>query len=128
MSDGQLWDFSRGEGGYYSKPSPVLEGMGMEALREMFPDGKANEMNFVLFSTSGVHGSYQTIEDIETRIDTGEELGASDSVTFLVVHPRMVWMRYGNAHPKTIADTEYLKSLRESSRDAVSEIGESYDL
>ncbi len=34
-------------------------------LKGMFPDAKANEMNFVLFSTSGVHGSYATIEQVE---------------------------------------------------------------
>ena len=32
----------------------VISSGGVEGLRKMFPDAKANEMNFVLFSTSGV--------------------------------------------------------------------------
>ncbi len=39
----------------------------MAALREFFPNG-ADPMNFVLFSTSGVHGTYATIEEIEASL------------------------------------------------------------
>ena len=38
---------------------------GMEFLRTLFPDAEADYMNFCLFSTSGVHGSYVRIEDAE---------------------------------------------------------------
>lgn len=40
----------------------------MKMLKEFFPEGKANDLNFVLFSTSGIHGSYCTIEDIEESL------------------------------------------------------------
>jgi hypothetical protein len=87
----------------------------MDALRAMFPDGKANHMNFVLFSTSGVHGTYQTIEEEEKEPGVG--------VTFVIVHPRLVALRYGNVYPKTPEDFAFLKTLRESSWKVAREIG-----
>lgn len=86
---------------------------GMELLRSVFPDAKANEMNFVLFSTSGIHGSYRTIEETRT----------GDDVTFLVVSPRLVRMHYGNATISNRDDRAYLKKLRASSLRAVAAIG-----
>ena len=95
-----------------------LTGNGMEALRQLFPDGKGDEMNAVLFSTSGAHGSYCTIEDVE---EGGED--SPEDVTFVVIQPRIVCMRYGNVQPKTAEDFVYLKGLRESSLKALSSIG-----
>lgn len=87
----------------------------MAALREMFPEGKADDLNFCLFSTSGVHGTYCTIEDAEA--------GEVSDVTFVVVQPRIVGIRYGNCEPRTPEDFAFLKTLRESSRQAVATIG-----
>lgn len=86
----------------------------MTALREMFPDAKADNLNFVLFSTSGVHGTYMTIEDAEKE---------GTDVTFVIVHPRLVSMRYGNVQPETPDDWTFLKTLRQSSWDVVKQIG-----
>lgn len=94
---------------------------GMAALREFFPDAKADDMNFVLFSTSGVHGTYCTIEDVEDRMN-GRGDGSSD-VTFLIVHPRVVHLRYGNATPESQADIDFLKRLRANSLQAIAAIG-----
>lgn len=91
---------------------------GMQALRYLFPDGLADEMNFVLFSTSGVHGTYETIEEAEKESDPNND------VTFLVVQPRMVATRYGTASPITPDDFAFLKRLRQSSWDAVATIGQ----
>jgi hypothetical protein len=92
---------------------------GMSALRAMFPDGKADEYNAVLFSTSGVHGMYTTIEEAEAAVQRGNKDEDGEDwephVTFLIVHPRIVCLRYGNCEPKTPEDFAYLKKLRESS-------------
>lgn len=87
---------------------------GMKLLRSIFPDGEADEMNFVLFSTSGVHGTYQTIEE--------EEADPGIGVTFLVVHPRLVTVQYGNAYPQSKSDYDFLKQLRASSKDVVANV------
>ena len=84
---------------------------GMEALRIMFPTAEADDMNFVIFSTSGIHGSYNTIEQAENPDDED----SLTSVTFLIVHPRIVCLRFGNCCPKTAEDFAYLKKLRSSS-------------
>lgn len=100
---------------------------GMAALREMFPTGMGNELNFVLFSTSGVHGHYGTIEGAEATVARGnkDEDGedSTPDVTFLLVHPRIVCLRYGNCEPSTAEDFAFLKQLRASSWLAVQQIG-----
>jgi hypothetical protein len=87
----------------------------MAALRELFPEGEANDLNFVLFSTSGIHGTYCTIEACEA--------GETTDVTFLVIQPRIVALRYGNCEPKTPDDFAFLKKLRASSMQAVAAYG-----
>lgn len=106
-------------------------------LRKMFPDATANEMNFALFSTSGVHGSYTTIEEIEDSLkkygtspdflnDESEESVPDDwcgnDLTVAVYHPRIIGIGYGNVEVK-LEDVEFLKALRESSWKAVQAIG-----
>ena len=120
---------------YYS----ISELNSIEYVKKAFPDGKANELNFVLFSTSGVHGTYTTIEDIEyylekypnfhelseekqEEIREGED-GYSDMLTILIIRPRVVEMVYGNIQVKK-EDIPYLKRLRETSIDAVNIINE----
>lgn len=89
-----------------------------EVLKRIFPEATADTLNFVLFSTSGVHGSYITIEDIESDEDFSES-----DLTYLVIHPRMVSTVYGNLPIRTPEDFEYLKNLRKSSHEAIQKIG-----
>ena len=102
-------------GCYYSILELDKWSTGMEELRELFPDAEANDLNFVLFSTSGVHGSYNKIEDFEA--------GKVDRITFVVVQPRIVCMRYGNVKPQNQDDIDFLKALRSSSWLVASQIG-----
>lgn len=102
--------------------------VGMESLRGLFPNGEADEYQFVMFSTSGVHGSYITIEEIEEGLfahgddfEPGEDWPENwhgKDLTVLVVHPRIVCLRCGNVRVK-IADIPFLKKLRASSLAAV---------
>jgi hypothetical protein len=101
------------EGGHYNHFNVYTE-KAMELLRQIFPEGKADECNFVLFSTSGVHGSYATIEDIEKE---GGEL------TFVIIQPRLCTIHYGNCLPQTKADYEFLKKVRQTSWEIIPEIG-----
>ena len=86
-------------------------------LKKMFEHGP-DEMNFVLFSTSGVHGTYSTIED-EEKINSDERSG----VTFLIVQPRLVALKYGNVIAETEEDIAFLKKLRKESLESVMTIG-----
>ncbi len=115
-------DKTRPDSAHYSvmRKAPGIEGM--DALRGMFPDADANDLNFVLFSTSGVHGTYNTIESAERFLKGEDEEGFAE-VTFVIVHPRLVAMRYGTCNPLNQEDIDYLKRLRESSRKAAAGIG-----
>lgn len=98
---------------YYST-NEVKTPDAMRVLREIFPNGEADENNFALFSTSGVHGSYCTIEQCERR--------EVETVTFLVIKPRIVQTLWGNCRPISQEDFEFLVKLRESSRRVLSAI------
>ena len=111
-----FWENVNYNKGYSSVSRIIDDTWAMEALRLLFPNGKQdiNRDNFILFSTSGVHGTYNTIEDAERY--NGE-------VTFLVVHPRIVSLRYGNVLPQTEDDFKLLKELRQASWDIIQRIG-----
>lgn len=93
----------------------VDDQQGMAALRAMFPKAEADGDNLVMFSTSGVHGTYLTIEE--------EQADPCAGVTFLIIKPRLVVTHYGVAHPKTEEDFAFLKKLRATSWTVMSEIG-----
>ena len=120
-------------GGHYNN-FYFQHGREMDALRAMFPEGEANEMNVVLFSTSGVHGTYTTIEEVEAGLvkygdkpvfgedcDWPEDYHGNE-VTVLIVQPRICTVRHGNASV-TLADIPFLKKLRDSSHKALCRIG-----
>ena len=88
----------------------------MELLKRYFPKGEATIYNFVLFSTSGVHGSHMTIENVEDGTAYGE-------LTFLIIQPMNVEMIYGNLYDIKKSDIPFLKKLRESSKKVVQQIG-----
>lgn len=122
----------RREGGHYNIFS-LKPDRGMAFLKLFFPDGEANVMNFALFSTSGIHGSYTTIEEIEASLELhGEDPGfdpedapdtwTGNDLTVVVVQPRLVSMTYGDVTVSK-ADIPYLKKLRESSWKAAQGIG-----
>lgn len=104
---------------------------GLPALKELFPNAKAvNYLNFILFSTSGLSGHYCTIEDAEKLIKDKEKGIIEEdedydniTVTFLIIHPRIVCLKSGNVRIETLEDIDYLKELRQASWDAVQQIG-----
>lgn len=106
----------RADGAHYSIFR--LAGDGMEALRKMFPEANADEMNFVLFSTSGCGGTYATIDKAEASKDTEPQ-----GVSFVVIQPRIICIRYGNVYPVMDEDFAFLKALRASSQKAIAGIG-----
>lgn len=94
----------------------------MAQLRDLFEDGEADELNLCLFSTSGVHGTYNTIEKAEKHLSGDGSKGHPD-ITFLIIHPRLVCLRYGEVRAQTADDIAFLKKLRASSWRVLQEIG-----
>jgi len=92
--------------GYYKNRR--LEGI--EHLKRIFPDGEANDLNWCLLSTSGVHGLYRTLDDLEYSFEEDEVY----SITALVVMPRIVSMLWGHIEI-TKDDVPYLRKLVSSS-------------
>jgi len=99
----------------------------IEDIKKHFPDGKCNEMNLFMASTSGVHGSYTTLDDIQKCYDKGcncEEYdgfeGHDFTLTVMIFHPRLVCIKYGNIEVAE-KDIPYLRGLVASSVDAFDE-------
>ena len=95
----------------------------LNAIHKQGPDF----MNFVLFGTSGIHGHYTKPADIEEKLKaqdfTNEDGEPCDhEITFLIVHPRMVTLRYGNIIVKTIEELEVLKDLEAKSKAVVQDM------
>lgn len=117
------------QGGHYNLFR--IEG-GMRAIRDIFPDGRADALNLFFCGTSGVHGTYATIEEIESALAKyGDDATFAegewpedhhDELTVVIVHPRLCTLRYGNVRV-TMADIPYLKKLRASSWEAAQTVG-----
>lgn len=114
------------DGGHYNNYG-CCDQDGMSALRAFFPTAEANEFNVCLFSTSGIHGTYRTIEEAEGDWVRGGKTEDGDEyppqVTFLIVQPRICTVRHGNCNPETADDFEFLKKLRASSWAVLAKIG-----
>lgn len=114
------------KGAHYSAMGLKRAADPMATLKLMFPTGEANEMNLCLFSTSGVHGTYNTIEESERALRGEKDKDGEDlciGVTFLIVQPRLVCVRYGEVDPKNQEEIDYLKNLRASSHREFAKIG-----
>ena len=109
------------EGAHYNIFS-VKDTDGIEALKRIFPDGHADELNLCLFSTSGVHGLYNSIDESEKAFNRGSK-DEPVSITYLIIHPRLVCMRYGNCEPSTKDDYIFLRKLMDSSHKNFLKIG-----
>lgn len=95
---------------------------GTAMLQEWFPTADhVDELNFVLFSTSGVQGSYRTLEDV--RLDWGVGDPNTHYVTFVVVSPRVLFLHCGNVWCRNQHAYAWLKSLCQASWDAVTGVG-----
>lgn len=79
-------------------------------LRAIFPEGKADHLNWCLASTSGIHGDSRTLD--ECAVEIAED--GHSYITLLVVQPRMVRTLYGQLHI-TGDDLPYLRALCASS-------------
>jgi hypothetical protein len=89
-------------------------------LHTMFPNGQVDEMNLILFSTSGTHGTPITIEDSEKEFN---ETGFAHTITFNIIKPRQVFMIYGDVLPTCQEDFDFLKDIRRKSSQIFSKIG-----
>lgn len=122
-------------GAHYNIYGTLSPDNALKMLRDWFAQPKQiNEMNFIVFSTSGVHGMCTTIEEVEKDIrkfgpvppepkDDDDDTYHPREVTFLLIQPRIVGMTYGNAACKTLDDVKFLKQLRARSWKAVQKIG-----
>jgi len=98
---------------------------GMDVLKQYFLESQPDFENLVLFSTSGIHGYYTTIEDYERTLLTKDyEIDPDlDMITFVMLQPRAVVVHYGNCQPTSLEEIAWLKELRRLSHIELAKIG-----
>lgn len=98
---------------------PHYEIQRLETLEDLwgcFPDDKADEMNWLVLSTSGVHGSCATLDGLLEKWDDQEYVNA---ITVLVIQPRLVVLRYGELELHDHEGVERLRRIVTSSVSAI---------
>lgn len=94
----------------------------MEDIRSNFPDGKADEFNWFFASTSGAHGTYTTIDQIEKSWDLSpDDENYRRSLTVLIVHPRLCVLKFGEVEIRQRDDITFLRGLVSSTIEAIKE-------
>jgi hypothetical protein len=113
----KFWKSSFGkEGGHYNIYWLKDSARGMEAIKEFFPDGTCNQFNIFIPSTSGVHGMYTTLDELEASI---KKYGFQETEGMLD-DPPDDWVRIARADAKvTLEDIPYLRKLAASSTKAL---------
>jgi hypothetical protein len=93
----------------------------IDDLREMFPEGKADSMNWVIGSTSGVHGSYTSLDEILAgrNLTEDDDDYCGNLFTVLVIQPRRVRLLYGNVTITNDGDMAFLRGLIASSLEEI---------
>ena len=97
----------------------VVEVRSMQEIREFFPNGIADERNWLFLSTDGIHGSKNSIEDCE-YILRGEDKNqhplpnGKTLITVLIVQPKFCILRWGEVQVN-MEDLNYLRKLVRSS-------------
>ena len=111
----------KGKGGHYS----VNRFMSDEGIRH-YLTFDVNDMNFWIFSTSGIHGSWMTLEEVITyEPDEDDDEEYDPELTVMFCQPRMVCFTYGNIAVKK-DDHELialLKRRRDESRAVMMQLG-----
>jgi len=83
----------------------------IQQLRGLFPNGKADHMNWCLLSTSGIHGSYTTLEELKDKRKRAFHAGEKgEYITVLVIQPRLVCLYWGCIQVAA-TDIEWLERL-----------------
>lgn len=123
------------DGGHYSIYAVASDGLTRELeigwFYDNWPTGEADKDNLFFFSTSGVHGTYTSLEEVEFALRNpeiyaqwyGEEWdGRPPAVTFSVYQPRTITVWYGNVRVNTLDDIAYLKKLRASTASVIADM------
>jgi len=78
-------------------------------VKKLFPEGYEHKNNWIFLSTQGVHGTHETLKEVEEELETKDEID-SYPITILIVQPRLCNLYYGFI-PVKLKDLPYLRQL-----------------
>jgi len=93
----------------------VTEITSIQEIRKLFPNGIADRNNWILLSTGGIHGSTETLDDLEyiLRGEVPENPPMSNGkwfITVFIVFPKYCAICYGEI-AIGLEDVQYLRKL-----------------
>lgn len=112
--------------------SPTYRNIELRSMRDVkaiFPAGEADAHNWLFIGTSGVHGTGITLDQAAKILKRSEDAIAAPLVngktyiTVLVVHPRLVVMKYG----EILVSAADVKLLRKLVRSTIQSIADTQD-
>ena len=85
-------------------------------IHQCFPEDKADAANLLMGSTSGMHGSYRTLDDLKREAyEDGEPLECMpehiEAFTLLVIQPRLCLLHCGTIGIRSHDDIVWLRKL-----------------
>ncbi|MFW9872431.1 MAG: hypothetical protein ACFFG0_04955, partial [Candidatus Thorarchaeota archaeon] len=102
--------------GYHFWPHYTLKEIkDIEMVKAFFTHDEGNDLNWCFLSTSGVHGSYTTLDEMEQLDYKGNY-----DITILIIQPRLCNLFYGNI-PISKEDVSYLRHLVSTTIEAIKE-------
>ena len=94
-------------------------------LKAHFQNNKANPMNLLMGSTSGIHGSYTTLNELADEETFSKEYefdrSHDEAFTIIIIQPRVVRLTYGTIGIRNDEDIEYLRNLISQSVQIIAE-------
>lgn len=134
--DTEYWKSITGKmGAHYNTYALTDPELGIPALKELFGKDECDDLNFLLLGTSGVHGSYTKLNELEESTkkygfgrwtdeenDPPDDRHYSPEITFVVVQPRLVCIRFGNALLRSQEDIDWLRKVARTVTPAVESI------
>lgn len=93
----------------------VQEIRSMRDVKESFPNGVADHLNWLFCSTAGRHGTYKTLDEVESIIRGQDEKtrpfdNGKYTATVMIVHPRLCIVKYGEIQVG-LSDLTFLRRL-----------------
>lgn len=94
---------------------------------------KANRMNLLIGSTSGIHGTYTSLDDLENPDSeyrqeclaegesVSETIGDTEAFTFLVIQPRICRLIFGTIGFRSPEDFNWMRTIISESLDEIIE-------
>ena len=88
----------------------IIGGLNMDIIRSVFGHELDYEMNWLILSTSGVHGTYTSLDNLESDPSQWDEDGYA-MITAMIFQPRIIRVIFNGDLKITRDDIPYMREV-----------------